>query len=37
MGIDHFGASAPYQDLMEELGFTAEAVAKRALEMVRGG
>jgi transketolase len=37
MGIDRFGASAPYRDLMEEFGFTAEAVAEQALEMVRGG
>jgi len=35
MGIDRFGASAPYQDLMEAFGFTAEAAAKRALEIVR--
>jgi transketolase len=36
MGIDHFGASAPYQDLMEAFGFTAEAVVARALEVIRG-
>lgn len=36
MGIDHFGASAPYRDLTEAFGFTSEAVAKRALEIVRG-
>ncbi|NNL47005.1 MAG: transketolase, partial [Acidimicrobiia bacterium] len=29
LGIDHFGASAPYQRLAEEFGFTPEAVATR--------
>ncbi len=29
MGIDHFGASAPYQRLAEEFGFTPDAVAAR--------
>lgn len=28
IGIDHFGASAPYQKLMQEFGFTVEAVVK---------
>ncbi len=35
MGIDHFGASAPYKVLMEQFGFTVENViarAKRVLE-----
>jgi transketolase len=32
MSIDRFGASAPYKDLLEEFGFTAEGVAERALE-----
>ncbi len=31
MGIDRFGASAPYRDLMKHFGFTPEAVAQRAL------
>ena len=30
MGIDRFGASAPFKDLMESFGFTAEVVAERA-------
>ena len=29
IGIDHFGASAPWQRLSEEFGFTPEAVASR--------
>ncbi|MBT8200608.1 MAG: transketolase [Acidimicrobiia bacterium] len=29
LGIDHFGASAPYQRLAEEFGFTPEVVATR--------
>ena len=29
IGIDHFGASAPYERLAEEFGFTAEKVAER--------
>jgi len=37
MGIDRFGASASYPDLMKEFGFTGEGVAERALEIVRGG
>ncbi len=32
MGIDHFGASAPWKDLAEEFGFTPEAVAARIRE-----
>jgi transketolase len=35
LGIDRFGASAPYGDLSEEYGFTAENVARRAVEMAR--
>lgn len=34
MGIDHFGASAPYKDLMKAFGFTAETVAERAVAVV---
>jgi transketolase len=30
VGIDHFGASAPYRKLQEEFGFTADRVAERA-------
>ncbi len=36
MGIERFGASAPSQDLMVKFGFTAEAVAKKALDIVEG-
>jgi transketolase len=34
MGLERFGASAPYKVLMEEFGFTAEAVAERALRLL---
>jgi transketolase len=34
MGLDRFGASAPYQVLMEQFGFTAEAVAERVLKLL---
>jgi transketolase len=30
VGIDHFGASAPYERIFAEFGFTADAVAPRA-------
>jgi transketolase len=30
VGLDHFGASAPYQRLYEEFGLTAARVAMRA-------
>lgn len=30
VGIDHFGASAPYKSLMDQFGFTAESIAQRA-------
>lgn len=36
IGIDRFGASAPYQRLAVEFGFTAPAVADRLLEWLRG-
>ncbi len=36
MGMDRFGASAPTRDLMHHFGFTAEEVARRALEIVEG-
>ena len=29
IGIDHFGASAPYKDLAKEFGFTAAKVEKK--------
>jgi transketolase len=34
IGLERFGASAPYQVLMERFGFTAEAVAGRALQLI---
>ncbi|MFN8523762.1 MAG: transketolase [Chloroflexota bacterium] len=34
MGLDRFGTSAPYDDVMREMGFTVEQVVKRALELV---
>jgi transketolase len=35
VGLDRFGASAPYQVLMEKFGFTAEAVAARVLQLLK--
>jgi transketolase len=32
--VDRFGASAPYETIMRELGFTAENVAERTLRLV---
>ena len=34
MGIDHFGASAPYQEIYKHFGLTADKVAERATELV---
>jgi transketolase len=34
IGIERFGASAPYKDLMEEFGFTADVVADRAIALL---
>ena len=34
IGIDHFGASAPYQRLKEEFGFTPQAIAERAMKLM---
>ena len=31
IGLEHFGASAPYKVLMDKFGFTAQAVVERAL------
>ncbi len=36
VGLDRFGASAPYQTIYRELGLTAEAVAQAARETLRG-
>jgi len=35
IGIEGFGASAPYKVLWEKYGFTAENVAARALEVLK--
>jgi transketolase len=35
LSLDRFGASAPYQVLMEKFGFTAEAAAERVLRLLR--
>ncbi len=35
IGINHFGASAPYSVLYKEFGLTAENIVKNALEMIR--
>jgi transketolase len=32
IGLDRFGASAPYETLMKEFGFTAEGIADRVME-----
>ena len=32
IGIDHFGASAPYKDLAREFGFTADQVESKIRE-----
>jgi len=37
IGIDHFGASAPYQTIYREFGLTAEALVERALAAVQAG
>ncbi|MEZ5075083.1 MAG: transketolase [Solirubrobacterales bacterium] len=37
VGIDHYGASAPAADVFAGFGFTAEAVADRARELIGGG
>ena len=34
MGLDRFGASAPYKVLMEKFGFTAETVVERVLRLL---
>ena len=37
IGIERFGASAPYQVIAEKLGFTPARVAARVLEWLQGG
>ena len=34
IGLDHFGASAPGDVLMEKFGFTVENVVNRALKLL---
>ena len=34
IGIDHFGASAPYQTLLEKYGFTVDAIIDKARELL---
>ena len=34
IGLDHFGASAPGDVLMEKFGFTVENVVERALKLL---
>jgi transketolase len=36
LGLDRFGASAPYKTLMEKFGFTPQAAAERALRLIGG-
>lgn len=36
-GIDHFGASAPWQVIAEKLGFTAETIADKARRLISQG
>ncbi len=36
-GIERFGASAAYKDLVREFGFTSEKIAERAEGMLKGG
>ena len=36
VAVDRFGASAPYQVIWDNLGFTGAAVAERALRLVKG-
>ena len=35
IGMDHFGASAPYKVLAEKFGFTAQSIAARTLEYLK--
>jgi transketolase len=35
MSLEHFGASAPYKVLMQQWGFTPEAVAERAMKLLK--
>jgi transketolase len=33
VGLDHFGASAPYQEVMHRFGITVEELVRRALDL----
>jgi transketolase len=35
IGLDHFGASAPYEELYRQFGLTAERVAEEASQILR--
>jgi transketolase len=37
LGIDRFGASAPYQRIAQEFGFTVEEVVRIALGLLEDG
>jgi len=34
LGLDHYGASAPYKVIFEKFGFTVENVVARAKELI---
>jgi transketolase len=34
IGLNRFGASAPYKTLFEKFGFTADHVAEKALDLI---
>jgi transketolase len=34
LGLDHFGASAPYQTLYQEFGLTVDRILEAALQVV---
>jgi transketolase len=35
IGIDHYGASAPYKTIFENFGFTVENVVTKAKELIK--
>ncbi|MEP7348178.1 MAG: hypothetical protein ABI877_23125, partial [Gemmatimonadaceae bacterium] len=37
IGIDHYGASSPYQRIYEEFGLTVEHVVSKVRELLAGG
>jgi transketolase len=37
LGLDHFGASAPGNTVLEEFGFTAQNIAERARALLGSG